>query len=178
MCDSGAFSGEIMLMFLVGQMPELVENSNIGIFFNTTYVKKKKKSNFAWWYHTFSFTCFLHFRWPWHYLKVTEMPNGFTRNIYVFIWLSLNFVGLLSTSSRLWKYHYFWLSFIFEGNNCHVSSINNNNNKNTLSLAFFQGHCLIKAFQSWHYYKLAWGLPNHTRFDDHAFFKVTDVLEL
>ena len=44
-----------------------------------------------------------------------------TENFYVHIWLSWNFVGLLSTSSRWGIYHYFWLSHIFKGDNWHIS---------------------------------------------------------
>ena len=74
-------------------------------------------SNFAWLYYSLSFTCPYHFQWLWSYFKVTAVANSFTWKFYVHIWLSWNFVGLLSTSSRLWIYHYFWLSHIFKEDN-------------------------------------------------------------
>ena len=48
------------------------------------------------------------FRWPWHYFKVTGVSNSFNWKFCVLIWLCWQFIGLLSTSSRLWKYHLFW----------------------------------------------------------------------
>ena len=76
--------------------------------------------NFAQWYYTLSFTFSLHFLWHWlFFFKVIAVSNGF--NWLFFFWLRWNFVGLLSTSSMSWIYHYFWLPYIFKGVNWCVS---------------------------------------------------------
>ena len=52
--------------------------------------------NFAWWYYLLSFICSDHFEWPWPYFKVTAVSNSFNWKFCILIWLSSNFVGLLS----------------------------------------------------------------------------------
>ena len=116
-------------MFLVGQVSGLVENSNIGIFSDTINVTSVKVCKMV--YHALSFTASLHFQWPWHYFKVTAVPNSFNWKFHVHILLSWNFVQLLITSSRSWIYHYFLLSHIFKGDSGHVFWFDK-----TLSLAF------------------------------------------
>ena len=104
-------------ILLVWQGSGLVENFYTGTFSDTINVM----SNFAWWHYTPSFTCSLHSQWPWHYFEVTAVSNGFNWTFYVLTWLRWNFVGLLSTSSRSWIYHYFLLSHIFKGDDWCVS---------------------------------------------------------
>ena len=83
-------------------------------------------SNFAWRYYTLSFTCSLHFQWPWGYFKVTAMSHTFNWKCYVLIRLSWNMVALLSTSHKSWLYHYFLLSHRFMGANWLVSRFDRN----------------------------------------------------
>ena len=115
-------------------------------------------SNFAWWYYTLTFTCSLHFQWPWHYFKVTAVSKSFNKNFYVLIQLSWNFKELLSMLSRSWMYRYSWLSHTFKGDNWHVSRFNKNLSENLklriiitllgvyqfipglMTLTLFQGH--------------------------------------
>ena len=45
------------------------------------------------------------------YFKVTAVSNNFNWKFYVLIWLSWNFVWLLTVLIRLWIYHYFFVLF-------------------------------------------------------------------
>ena len=63
--------------------------------------------NFAWWYYTLNSTSSLQFQWPWHDFKVTAVPNNCNWKFHVLIHISWNFVGLLSTWTSSWIYHYF-----------------------------------------------------------------------
>ena len=83
-------------------MSWLVKNFNMGIFSGTINVINVK---LLWWYLPLSFTCSLHFQWPWHYFKVTTVSSIFNWEFFVLIQLSWNFVGVLSTSSRSWICH-------------------------------------------------------------------------
>ena len=51
---------------------------------------------------------------------VTAVSNSFNCKFYVLFQWSWNFVQLLTTSSRSWIYHYFWVSHIFKGDNWHI----------------------------------------------------------
>ena len=50
----------------------------------------------------------------------------FNWKLYVLIRLSWNFVRLLSTSSGSWIDHHCWLSHMFKGDDCNVSSFDKN----------------------------------------------------
>ena len=130
-------------------------------------------SNHVWWYNTFSFTCSLHFQWPWHYFKATAVSNSLNWKFYVLIQLSWNFAGLSSTSSRSWIYHYFWLFHLFKGDNWCVSWFDKG-----LFLAFFTDTVQARCFQTLHYYNLALGSTNSKQiWWPWPCFKVTDVWE-
>ena len=79
-------------------------------------------SNFVWWCYILSFTCSLHFQWPWLFSKVTVVSNSFNRKFYVLIWLSWNFVELWIIASRSWIDHLFFLNILHKGDNRHISS--------------------------------------------------------
>ena len=128
--------------------------------------------NFAWRYHTLSFTCSLHFQWPWLYFKVIALSNSFNWSFYVFIRLSSNFVGLLSTLRRLWICHYFWLSHLFKGDNWHVSWFDKN-----FIVGFFIDTVSVRFFKLCINIYLASGLPIYTRFDDLDFISRSQVCQ-
>ena len=60
---------------------------------------------------------FLHFWWNWPYFEVTAVSNSMNGKFYVLIWLSWNFRGLKSMSSRTWIQHLFWWLHIFKEDN-------------------------------------------------------------
>ena len=45
---------------------------------------------------------------PWSYFKVTAESNSFNRKFNILMRWCLNFVWLLTTSTRSWTYHYFY----------------------------------------------------------------------
>ena len=125
--------------------------------------------NFAWWYCTLSFTCSLHFQWPWHYFKVTAVSNNLNWKFYVIVRLSWNFEGLLSTLSRSWISPLLPPFFFnFRTYSREIIDVVANLTK-TLIVDFFANTVqwvLFCFFQTLHYDNLAWGVPVHTWFDN------------
>ena len=115
-------------------------------------------SNFALWYYTLRFSCTLHFQWPWLYFKVTAISNSFDWKFNVSIWLSWNFVVLLSASSRS---YYVWLLHLFKGDNLYVFWFDK-----YFIISFFTNTVQARFFKLCIIITLLGGLPDYTRFDD------------
>ena len=112
-------------------------------------------SNFAWplpvHYTSSDLDCF----------KVIAVSNNFDWKFHVLFQLSWNFIGLLSTLSRSWIYHYFFFFCTYSREIIDVFLI-----WQKLFHWLFHRHCSNEIFQTLHNYNLAWGLPVLTRFDD------------
>ena len=59
-------------------------------------------------------------------ISKSEQYQSFNWKFYVLTWLSWDFIGLLSTSSRSWMCNLFWHSHIFKGDNWLISSFEKN----------------------------------------------------
>ena len=114
-------------------------------------------SNFAWWCYSLSFTCLYHFQWPWPYSKVTGVSNSFNWKCDVLMWLSWNFLGLLSMSCRAWICHLFCWVHIFKGDN-YIFSFGEK-----YQCWVFLRHHERTIVQTLHGYSLAWVLFHHFR---------------
>ena len=136
------------------QVSGLVKNFNTGILADTISIINV---TLCMWYYTLSFTCSLHFQWSWHYFKVTAVSNSLNWKSYV-IWLSWNFVGLHWAGH---EYTTFFTSALFRDDRHFFFWCDKN-----IYCWLFHRHCSSEVFQTLDYYNLAWGLPNHTRFDD------------
>ena len=97
------------------------------------------------------FTYSLYSQWLLHYFKATAVSNSFKWKFHFLIQLSCVFVGLISTLSRSWKYHYFLLSLIFRGANWCVSWFDKNFISGffivTVKATFFK--LFTKSYQIW-----------------------------
>ena len=120
-------------------------------------------SNFDWWYYTLSFTCSLYYQWTLHYFKVTASLNNCNWGFYVFIRLSWNFVGLVSTSSRSWRYNCCWLSHIFKWDNWRAFWFHRNFIvgffTNTVQARFFKFCIIITLLWVYQFIPVRWPWP-------------------
>ena len=120
--DDLSYSRERIYMFWVCQVSGLVENFNIGVFSDNINVVNVKLCMMILHTELYLFVT----------LSVTltliqgHSSVSFNWKFYVPIQLSWNFVGLLSTSSKSWIYHCFWLPHVYKGDNWHVSWFDKN----------------------------------------------------
>ena len=133
-------------MFLVGQVSGLVKNFNIGIFSDITNVINVKLCMM---YCLLSFTCLLHFRWLWHYFKITAVSESFNRNFFCSHPIKLKLCRIVKYIKQVMNiYHYFWLSQIFKGDDWCVSWLEKSSIvgffKDTVQAKFFK---LLGVFQ-------------------------------
>ena len=157
-------SREIIYMFLVGQVSWLAKNIYTGIFSDTINVVKVQLCMTVLLIELYLFIAHS----PWPYFKVTAVSNSFNWELYLFIWLSSNFVALLSTSSSSQIYHYFWLLHILKGGNWHVSGFDKHFIvsffMDTVQVRFFK-LCMIITFRG--VYQFIQGLMTIFLFQDH-----------
>ena len=131
-------------MFLVSQqMSELVKHFNIWIFSDTINLINVKLCMMVlhierYLFITLSVTLTVYQG----HVSIKQFNWKFYVLIIRLVWLIWNFVGLLSTSSRSWIYHYFWLLHTFKRNNWSVSGVD----KKKFHWLFHE-HCQARFFK-------------------------------
>ena len=140
-------------MFLVGHVSEFVEHCDFLRHHECNKCQTLYEGTKQWAYLFITLSVTLT-------LLQDHSSVSFNWKLHSLIWLSWNFVELLSTSSRSWIYYYFCLSHMFKRGNWYVSWFDKNCHW------LFHGHCSSEVFQTVHYYSIALGLPDDTRFDN------------
>ena len=92
---------EIIYMFLVGHVSEFVEHCDFLRHHECNKCQTLYEGTKQWAYLFITLSVTLT-------LLQDHSSVSFNWKLHSLIWLSWNFVELLSTSSRSWIYHYFW----------------------------------------------------------------------